>query len=1520
MDEHYRRPQSESEDGAVTDNFMPIQRMGSRNFKRHKSRSRSRNGSTSPHKMGRYTPPLTNGRTSPMKNRHSKDIPADEPISILDPRRFTPTLHASLVAEILSLRRDLEAKSGLIESLETDLSIARAETENTATTAASARREARDVREQLKLKENDEALESLSYERDQALETVAELKRQVERLTKSRRKAEDDIERDRRIFDRERSEWELSKRSLEHRVHVAEGRLKTLLQEIASANEANQQAQEINGDEAYENHLMRPESIARPVSRNSMRSISSSGSEDTDAEKLGIRFSMINSEASQSALRLADELDFIHETSEASEAETEGSVYPESVGEMAQDTIPAPEEEYEFEAINEHLIPSRRSSGALSPSIIGDDKSEMTECTVLAATNDEIEIQDLRRDNKRMMEMVEQLEECIRLEKQERENIKNTMTEELADWKVKYEQQTQVYEAREYEGRQERLVLQREHQGQLELLESIAADTQHQLELLASEKADLKRSMEEASRRAREAELEEEDHPLVASVLEEIIDECVFVEALPPIEEMDEPAIELIKPLETPRNSLVLQDDCVPQSPREISANQGRKRISLMGPVSPPLSPPSTITRRSSAVIYVSSDCQTSPVVFTEPGVDMECQTTPIVIAEQGVDAGCQTDKPPSPPQSPTFIIPSITIHPPGPAIISYEPKPTRSIACQTTQPPKSKSTSMQTEVIKVDTRILNKNFGSPPPQRGLPKPPVPVAIAAPATRPPTAVAPRPTTAVSPRPPTAVAPRPTAVAPRSPAPAPIRTQPGVPVSPPPMTSPPMVSPPMISPPMLSPTTTISSPPVPPAKSTRRGGRVPLARLNTAPGPVAAREIMESPPQSSPPRRSMSEAAIPHLPMVSPNGVYRPPRTTSLWKYGDMPSDEDDDEMDIEEQEDMFGTALSAPRPPRPRPSESTIASIASNRDSMMLPKRHPSVKRNMATGKPILPARAWGHSVPGGPRRIPGIPVGPPYPVPLRHSSRKLPPSITSSRASSPSPMSGGIRRTRNSVRKSRSALGLSQPQNGSIRTRSPPPMSSFSSITPESPMDIPPLPRDTILPNSANRPNYGHRYQDSSVTGTASIDSSQQQTSVVDAIAQTMVGEFLYKYVRKRFGQQETLEKDDGGSGVRHKRWVWVAPYERAVMWSTRQPTSGSALMGKSGRKLLIQSVLDVKDESPPPKGVTLFNRSILILTPARALKFTAGTQERHYIWLMALSFLAHSSQTPANGLTLPPALPFEYEQLANRSETESKGKEKATAPSFVSGGESEFYDARPTFQNPFSARGSFTTSHSYAHSNGYSNGYSNTYSNSNGTIEDIYGVPNRRNSRYGSIVSDDSVADYPTVRRHARKRSNTAYPRMPPPRNFTSPTFSGFSGNHRPSDSINSDFNCNIPMYHGNQGNDRNSMISYQQSIRDGAGSAAGNFFDAIPNNGTMRMEAFISATPKIGGYEDDDFFPDLSRAFQSGRSSNRNSRAFAAARNGFIDAYGISDDPYSISRGRYSEDDDGSYHQRKDLFAGF
>lgn len=69
---------------------------------------------------------------------------------------------------------------------------------------------------------------------------------------------------------------------------------------------------------------------------------------------------------------------------------------------------------------------------------------------------------------------------------------------------------------------------------------------------------------------------------------------------------------------------------------------------------------------------------------------------------------------------------------------------------------------------------------------------------------------------------------------------------------------------------------------------------------------------------------------------------------------------------------------------------------------------------------------------------------------------------------------------------------------------------------------------------------------------------------------------------------------------------------------------------------------MLDVKDDNPLPKGSAgppnPFNRSILVLTPQRALKFTALTIERHYVWLTALSFLSHSSMGLHDLAALPP------------------------------------------------------------------------------------------------------------------------------------------------------------------------------------------------------------------------------------------------------------------------------------------
>ncbi|KAL1967795.1 hypothetical protein VTN77DRAFT_2484 [Rasamsonia byssochlamydoides] len=445
----------------------------------------------------------------------------------------------------------------------------------------------------------------------------------------------------------------------------------------------------------------------------------------------------------------------------------------------------------------------------------------------------------------------------------------------------------------------------------------------------------------------------------------------------------------------------------------------------------------------------------------------------------------------------------------------------------------------------------------------------------------------------------------------------------------------------------------------------------------------------------------------------------------------------------------------------------------------------------------------------------------PPFPVPIRLSSRKVPTSASEG-AQSPTPYSNGNERSgrritrQPTLRKVRSAAAIPRAnQSERARSRSPPTMST-SSYAPDSPQ-VPPMPHDEI---TAPRGKRSARKLPSNRTGSPSIHSnttreettptSIQPTSVVDAIAQTMVGEWMYKYVRRRksFGMSDAKDTWESGKnteevsanitsiGVRHKRWVWLAPYERAVMWSSKQPTSGSALLGKSGRKLIIQSVLDVKDDTPLPKGSgpqSHFNRSILILTPQRALKFTAMSLERHYVWLTALSFLSHSN-LGMNDLTAFPPVP--QEDFVSAPPTAALRRNPIRDSIKVA-------KSKPR-QQP-NAKRSFT-----AHP---------------------APVP-----EYGDDMFDPmDAADPPNVPRfsnHSRKRSNTA------PRALPS-AFRSFSSNATVPSTYSGTTAASSDLYTlssiGGQ-----SSFSQRTSEASGPSSVGtGNFFDAV---GTVRMEAFI------------------------------------------------------------------------------
>ncbi|KAB5554968.1 hypothetical protein GE09DRAFT_145294 [Coniochaeta sp. 2T2.1] len=543
---------------------------------------------------------------------------------------------------------------------------------------------------------------------------------------------------------------------------------------------------------------------------------------------------------------------------------------------------------------------------------------------------------------------------------------------------------------------------------------------------------------------------------------------------------------------------------------------------------------------------------------------------------------------------------------------------------------------------------------------------------------------------------------------------------------------------------------------------------------------------------------------------------------------------------------------------------SSRSSAKGNRSSIIAPSSRSSGMRKAAMIQNGIAThqRARSPSLPD--------PTEPPFPIPTRASSRKPPTSVSApsdgraspTKATEPWHRRGGRNHYRaGSIRKVRSAAAL--PGKAKSRrqgSRSPPPFSP-STEAPESPEHLPPMPNNDITtPRTRDaqtkykvhhQPQLSTNTANTAETGYGSVGSSNQTTSVVDAIAQTMVGEWMFKYVRRRksFGVSDGKGGDDS-SNDRHKRWVWLAPYERAILWSSKQPANGNALLGKAGRKLTIQSVLDVKDDNPPPKGSgPLFNRSILILTPQRALKFTATSADRHYIWLTSLSFLAHSQQAIPEIAPPITALKSTPEQYAIPS---AKARKPGIRDSIrLAKGKTSV--AR---SGPVSIASSVTDSVPPSIP---------TYRGES-IPEEFPPLPIHQRE-----ISRDA-AEPPYIPRfheranqvtlHGRKRSNTGG-HVPPPlsfRGFSGPAGGGgsssASGYHAATNSTagnsvgtagSSDiYNYSQASSGGVSGGNVTWGMSTNGSVRTSeassrpSGAVMNNFFDAI---GTMRMEAFIS-----------------------------------------------------------------------------
>lgn len=981
-----------------------------------KSRSRSRparrrrDSSPTP-----SSPPgLPTPAFSPDGQSDGEETVEEDTLSPFDPRRITPTLHASLVSEILSLRREVENKTKAIDTLEQSLDETRTECETLGSDLSQSTREARSLKHQLQLLEGgtSSAMTELVRERDDAVENIGDVRKKLEAAQKRVRHREEEVERTQNLWDRDRESWDSERRNMERKIHVVEGRLKTVLSEIAAAQEAGTLASQHSGedlvkDKNKESDTASVASSSRSRRRQSMSSVTTEEGDDEPQFASTVRYSVMPGKG-DSSLNLAQELAFDEDEEDfASDDDTPAS--PEALPEERPMSV---------------LSSASRTVSSKAQRILG-----MTMSNTGSPTAAEHPVGPLNQGPGRI-------------------------PVEYCDSAVQYSPPPSPP--------------------------------------LSAKHVDVPLFIDELQDSGRQ--------PSDASDIPEMKDSATSAPAVEVVSSSCQTAGDLPSPPWTPK---------VPDE-------------SLAQPAPEP-------------VQMSSASTQTEPnsdPAETAKGPSLSPNDIPI-----GID------------------IPMIAIHPPGSEPTSPRnsvvlPPQTKNVSIQTNfrNYVEGRSIAIQTEEIRIDKR--------------------PVKL--PASLLPSAIPDLPTSA--------------------------ETQEA---SEPPYRAP--VPPPRSS----KRPSSRAPPPERPVKPPRAPGVDPMQAYpgNNDNGPLSddIASNLRRPFRSSSLFAGFEQLSDDETPKGEDRDIFtdeeflnRPFASYTLrrGKMVNAKSRPSQDEMTLSEIDEQLSDAESRPSDVGRGASRATHRSNTTSSSG-----RQPGIRKmalissGAAAHQKSRPRSPSEPSIDSGSA---GSSIAPPFPVPTRYSSRKIPlngsdgpPSPTRSTGRQFSDRSVRSSMIRPSLRRVQSENTISEidgaerPDTRSTPTRSP------TSFTPDSPSyQIPPLPFDEITVPRENRTTEGHHHRPhvpSMNWGHEREDSTGgvQPTSVVDAIAQTMVGEWMFKYVRRRksFGMGDGKDSWEGknphevsanitNSGVRHKRWVWLAPYEGSIMWSSKQPTSGPALLGKTGRK----------------------------------------------------------------------------------------------------------------------------------------------------------------------------------------------------------------------------------------------------------------------------------------------------------------------------------------------------------------
>lgn len=130
----------------------------------------------------------------------------------------------------------------------------------------------------------------------------------------------------------------------------------------------------------------------------------------------------------------------------------------------------------------------------------------------------------------------------------------------------------------------------------------------------------------------------------------------------------------------------------------------------------------------------------------------------------------------------------------------------------------------------------------------------------------------------------------------------------------------------------------------------------------------------------------------------------------------------------------------------------------------------------------------------------------------------------------------------------------------------------------------------------------------------------SLSEPSIIPALTQTVIGEYLHKYY-PYFGPF--------GLNSRHQRFFWVHPYTLTLYWSTTNPVLSNPSNHKT-KCAAILAVESVVDTNPYPAG--LYHKSIVVTSENKTVKITCATRQRHNIWYNSLRYLVQRNMQGIN------------------------------------------------------------------------------------------------------------------------------------------------------------------------------------------------------------------------------------------------------------------------------------------------